>query len=102
MNVADHLTRAKYRSQGDPRVIGAILGKQEGRILEVCNTVEIKYTGKQGLAGGSEIIIDEDFFATRLTAYKTMFPDLDCLGWYSADAGAGKDLKFDQPSKDDL
>ena len=46
MNIADHLTRSKYRTQtpGGPRVIGIILGKQEGRLLEVVNTIETKYT----------------------------------------------------------
>ena len=42
MNVADHQTRAKYRAN-PPRVIGMILGKQRGRILEVENTIETEY-----------------------------------------------------------
>ena len=103
MNIADHMTRSKYRTKGVPRVIGAILGKQEGRVLEICNTVETKYVGKQTLQGMSdEITIDEDFMQTRITAYKTMFPDLDCLGWYSVDGKSGKDEKCDQPSKNDV
>ena len=31
-----------------------------------------------------------------------MFPDLDCLGWYSADEASGQETKFDQPSKGDV
>ena len=29
--------------------------------------------------------MNEKFCAKRLDAYKKIFPDLDCLGWYSAD-----------------
>ena len=44
MNIADHLTRAKFRMDSKtPRVIGVILGKQEGRVLEICNTIETSY-----------------------------------------------------------
>ena len=103
MNIADHMTRSKYRvAGGKPRVIGAILGQQEDRVLEVCNTVEINFTSKQDLQGNSQITIDEQFFHDRLNAYKTMFPDLDCLGWYSADATAGADPSSDQPTAGDL
>ena len=46
--------------------------------------------------------MNEEFFHERLDAYKTMFPDLDCLGWYSADANAGADSKYDEPTGADL
>ena len=97
MNIADHLTRARYRTKTPPRVIGVILGKQEGRILEIANTIETKFDVK-----GSDIVIDENFTQTRIAAYKTMYPDLDCLGWYSADAKTGPETKFDVPSTKDV
>ena len=105
MNIGDHLTRAKYRMdrQGGPRVIGIILGKQEGRVLEICNTIETKYKSTQTMKGMSdEIIIDEDFTQTRIAAYKTMFPDLDPIGWYNADEKFDKSVKSDQPSENDI
>ena len=98
MNIADHLTRARYRTKTPPRVIGVILGKQEGRILEIANTIETKFEAK----GAGEIVIDERFTQERIAAYKTMYPDLDCLGWYSADAKCGPEVKFDIPSAQDL
>ena len=98
MNIADHLTRARYRTKTPPRVIGVILGKQEGRILEIANTIETKFETK----AGGEIVIDERFTQERIAAYKTMYPDLDCLGWYSADAKNGPDVKFDIPTVQDL
>ena len=46
LNVADHYTRAKYRleaGQSAFRVIGLIFGRQEGRVLEIENTLELKF-----------------------------------------------------------
>ena len=77
LNISDHFTRAKYQSGKDTnyRVVGALLGKQAGRNLEVVNTVELKLSGD---------FIDEPFTASRLDAYKKIFPDLECIGWYTA------------------
>jgi len=87
LNVSDHLTRAKHLSNkkewADLRVIGALLGKQEGRVLEIVNTIELSFTPSQ--EGNDAITMNEQFCAKRLDAYKKIFPDLDCLGWYSAD-----------------
>ncbi len=44
MNVSDHLTRARYQNpQQKVRVIGALLGKQEGRVMEIVNTIEFAF-----------------------------------------------------------
>ena len=48
MNIADHSNRAKYLktdivSKLD-RVLGIILGKLDGKSLDLSNTVEIKYS----------------------------------------------------------
>jgi COP9 signalosome complex subunit 6 len=45
LNISDHLTRAKYQMGKDSeyRVIGVLLGKQQGRSLDIVNTVEIKF-----------------------------------------------------------
>eukprot|EP00347_Sterkiella_histriomuscorum_P008516 403344803 len=87
LNVSDHLTRAKYlsdRSQQDSlRVFGALLGKQVGRVLEIVNTVEVAL--KSNLQDQGAVIIDTQFMQARLDSYKKNFPELDCIGWYSAD-----------------
>lgn len=81
MNISDHFTRAKHRQKNkNARVIGVILGRQEGRLLELVNTIEIRFI-QNGLQG--EIAIGEDFARERIEAYKTMFTDLDVVGWYS-------------------
>jgi len=45
LNISDHLTRAKYQMGKDSNygVIGCLLGKQQGRFLDVVNTVEISF-----------------------------------------------------------
>jgi len=44
------------------------------------------------------LTIDDAFLKRRLEAYKKMFPNLDCVGWYSA----GEDQKVDEPLNGDL
>lgn len=49
MNISDHFTRAKYRQpKGVPgyRVIGLILGRQDGRLLDIMNTFETDFTAR--------------------------------------------------------
>lgn len=85
LNISDHLTRAKYLTGKDSnyRVVGALLGKQNGRSLDIVNTVEIKFAS-DGKGGQDRSRIDEAFCNDRLEAYKKLFPDLECIGWYSA------------------
>jgi COP9 signalosome complex subunit 6 len=99
------MTRQKYRQkESEVRVIGVVLGRQSGRLLEVVNTIEIKYevTGLKGAAG--DIQIDESFAKERIDAYKTMYADLECIGWYSVRGGpqctGAKDQ--DAPTAQDL
>jgi COP9 signalosome complex subunit 6 len=53
LNISDHLTRAKYQMGKDTnyRVIGCLLGKQQGRSLDIVNTVEICF----GHVSGKEV-----------------------------------------------
>ena len=79
MNMSDHFTRAIYRQKQQViRVMGFILGRQSGLQLEVVNSVEIKRDHQSGA-------IDMQFARERITAYKTMYADLEVIGWYSVD-----------------
>jgi COP9 signalosome complex subunit 6 len=78
MNAADHCNRAKYIEPKQNRVMGVLLGKQEDKVLEVVNSVEISFKHE-----ANQILIDETYLQRRLEAYKKMYPTLDCLGWYS-------------------
>ena len=92
LNVSDHLTRARW-IEGDKeiRVIGALLGKQEGKVIEIVNTFEISFkSGENGT-----VLINEDFAKMRLDAYKQMFGDLQCIGWYSAQMNSPSDRPQD-------
>jgi COP9 signalosome complex subunit 6 len=86
MNCADHCNRSKYIEPRQTRVIGVLLGKQEGRVLDLINSIELKFINTNGV-----LSIDEAFAARRLAAYKTMFPNLDCLGWYTTGSGQKSD-----------
>ena len=106
MNIADHLTRARYRQKPGVkgyRVIGCILGRQDGQVLEIMNTVETRFEVREPADGTvSSIQIDEEFTQTRVNAYKVMFPDLDCVGWYSVKGTTNTDEASDKPTADDL
>jgi len=44
MNVSDHCNRAQYIEPKLTRVLGVLLGKQEGKALEFNNSIEMLYT----------------------------------------------------------
>lgn len=98
LNVTDHFTRARYLNSKEShiRVIGALLGKQTGRTLEIVNTVEFAFKKVSDQDGS--ILIDESFGLQRLEAYKKLFPDLECQGWYSSTLNG----KTDEPGKFDM
>ena len=45
INVSDHFTRIRANSgdQDKVRVLGCLLGQQEGRVVDISNSFEIKY-----------------------------------------------------------
>lgn len=48
------------------------------------------------------IEIDVEFTEHRISQYKMMYPDLDCIGWYSADASGAPNAESDQPTENDV
>lgn len=56
MNVADHCNRAQYIEPKLTLVLGVLLGKQEDKVLEVVNSLEIAYKLEN-----NQILIDEAF-----------------------------------------
>ena len=60
------------------------------------NTVEFAFKKVPLSEGG--ISIDETFCVERLEAYKKLFADLECIGWYSS----ATDSTSDFPSEADL
>eukprot|EP01103_Thecamoeba_quadrilineata_P012686 TRINITY_DN3326_c0_g1_i2.p1 TRINITY_DN3326_c0_g1~~TRINITY_DN3326_c0_g1_i2.p1 ORF type:complete len:246 (+),score=41.47 TRINITY_DN3326_c0_g1_i2:28-738(+) len=76
INISDHFTRQRVRFTTTPsaRVFGALLGIQSGRNIEIFNSFELVYANNA---------IDTEYFATKLEQMKSVFPNYDCLGWYS-------------------
>mmetsp|Transcript_104084 Transcript_104084/g.167720 ORF Transcript_104084/g.167720 Transcript_104084/m.167720 type:complete len:316 (+) Transcript_104084:143-1090(+) len=79
INISDHSTRFKALSSGkSKRVLGVLLGKLEGRSVEVCNSFEMSHKEVEG-----KIKIDMEYFTIKMEQYKKVFPSLDPVGWYS-------------------
>ncbi|EDQ89286.1 uncharacterized protein MONBRDRAFT_32483 [Monosiga brevicollis MX1] len=75
LNISDHLTRRRAEAKShNVTAYGALFGKQAGRVVEIFNSFELL------LADG---IWDLDFLNTRTEAFKRIFKDQDCLGWYA-------------------
>ena len=67
------------------------------------NTIETKFEAKDpNDPTVNAITIDKEFAAMRVAAYKQMFPELECVGWYSVKGTTTADPAGDQPTADDL
>lgn len=64
INISDHFTRAKVESTAPtappPRVIGALLGVQNGRNIEISNSFELVYHTLEG-----NIVVDTDYLKSK-------------------------------------
>ena len=70
------------------QVYGALIGKQNGRDIELMNSFELDHTTVDGC-----VIIDREYYNTKEEQFKQVFSDMDFLGWYSTG---------DQPSGNDI
>lgn len=85
INISDHFTRAKIEAPSNnaaPRVIGALLGVQNGREIEISNSFELVYNTVEG-----NVVIDTEFLKSKQEQFKKVFPTNDFLGWYSTTSG---------------
>ncbi|KAH9377423.1 hypothetical protein HPB48_016800 [Haemaphysalis longicornis] len=82
MNISEHWTRIKAQEGKPQQVIGALIGKQKGRNLEVMNSFELVFNTVEG-----NIVIDNDYYNTKEQQFKQVFSDLDFLGWYTTGEG---------------
>ncbi|KAI0639109.1 COP9 signalosome subunit 6 [Trametes polyzona] len=77
LNISEHLTRLRLQTRSHvPFVIGALLGTQNGRDVEIVNTFEL------AMAEDGETV-DHEFLITRRDQYKQVFPSLEFIGWYT-------------------
>lgn len=60
MNISEHWTRIRAQEGGSRAVYGALIGKQNGRKLEVLNSFELKFE-----IIDDEVIINREYYATK-------------------------------------
>jgi len=84
LNISDHYTRVKVSGTAG-RVIGALVGSQTGRIVEIHNSFELVLIpdATTGLD-----LINPEYFKTKQDQFKKVFPLYDILGWYSTGSEA--------------
>lgn len=58
INCADHTNRAQYIEPKSDKVCGVLLGRQDGKVVEIINTIEVK--------ASPELKIDADFLQNRI------------------------------------
>jgi len=77
LNISEHLTRLKLqKNSASPFVLGALLGTQNGREVEIVNTFELATEGEGET-------VDHGFLVSRRDQYKQVFPSLEFIGWYT-------------------
>lgn len=92
MNISEHWTRLKAQNSEEQQVVGALIGKQEGRNIEIMNSFELLFDRVE-----MEIIIDKTYYLQKENQFKQVFPDLDFLGWYTTgDTPDDSDIKVHQ------
>lgn len=60
MNISEHWTRYRAQEGRAQPVYGALIGKQDGRKIEVCNSFELRYEEIDG-----DVIINRDYYNTK-------------------------------------
>jgi len=84
INMSDHWIRTRVQNNVDnPRVIGALLGIQTGRNIEIMNSFELVYD-----VVDKRIVIDSKYLTPKQEQFKKVFPTYDFLGWYSTGESA--------------
>ncbi|ETW87572.1 hypothetical protein HETIRDRAFT_413887 [Heterobasidion irregulare TC 32-1] len=76
LNISEHLTRLRLQTKSSlPFVLGALLGTQNGRDVDIVNSFELVV--KEGEK------VDHEFLVSRRDQYKQVFPSLEFIGWYT-------------------
>jgi len=78
MNISEHWTRVRSQAGVAQQVIGALIGNQKGRSLEIMNSFELVFTVIEG-----KCVIDREYYNTKEEQFKQVFSEMDFLGWYT-------------------
>ncbi|ESO10229.1 hypothetical protein HELRODRAFT_185323 [Helobdella robusta] len=89
MNVSEHWTRVTAQGGRVCQVLGALIGKQKGRNIEIMNSFELVFHSIE-----DEIFVDREYYTIKEDQFKQIFSDMDFLGWYNTgDALVESDIK---------
>ncbi|KAL5004818.1 hypothetical protein ScPMuIL_018274 [Solemya velum] len=89
MNISEHWTRVRAQEGRPLQVLGALIGKQKGRTIEVMNSFELVFETIE-----SNPIINMDYYNQKEEQFKQVFSDQDFLGWYTTGTSpAESDIK---------
>jgi len=78
LHIADHFTR-EFQQKQKTRVLGALMGEQVGRVVNVIDAFEIAFK----VNTDNSVQIEQKAFENDLKLFKEAFPKYECLGWYS-------------------
>lgn len=70
------------------------MGRQPGRVVEVCHSFEVPMIIEAGGPGGGVAgrqTLDPVFLAGRIEQYKQVFPALSVVGWYVSGGWIGEE-----------
>ncbi|KXJ26179.1 COP9 signalosome complex subunit 6 [Exaiptasia diaphana] len=85
MNISEHYTRIRAQEgKPNPQVVGALLGTQDGRNVEIFNSFELQFD----VFDDGHIIINMEYYRTKEEQFRQVFKNLDFLGWYSTGIAA--------------
>lgn len=86
LGISDHYTRNSVQNPKlSKRVIGALLGSQDGRTVSIISASELKY---QINPETDEIVsLDLDYIKSKVELLKKVFINYEFLGWYSCFTG---------------
>ena len=76
-----HYCRTKAQEGRPTPVFGALIGKQNGRDIELMNSFELALD--QQLSTTEAVVIDLEYYKVKEEQFKQVFSDMDFLGWYS-------------------
>jgi len=89
VNISDHFTREKVKTNKNQRVYGMLLGRQSGRKVEISNSYEILVNNDNG-------IVDAEFLKKRFQQFQRVFSHDEILGWYATGKVENYDIGIHQ------
>jgi len=79
VNISDQWIRTRVQNNiENPRTLGALLGTQNGRNVEISNSFELVHDTVD-----KQVVIDPKYLIKKQEQFKKVFPNYDFLGWYT-------------------